>query len=316
MSALSAAVAFTASAETITWTGAAGNHKWETGGNWDLNRVPNVATDDIVIGPFDEPTVISNQTAYVIEKTLTVRKNAKVSSTTNYGAKPTIGKHGRLIVEDGGQYVFDPKGSVSNPSAGFTARGSVWIYPGALVENMGCTYAASGGFGSSWRLMGGTFKFTSGDWPFLNRVAVCGTDIWVGYLCPNDDVSAHVVDLISGSLKVEGHGWEGAGLWNTGNYPAGLSYVNFTKYSDAALVVKVNYTAANVYTTYFKGDKARVRYDDRCITQDEFNELFTARYLTPLAKSGYIAVAGGEKNRYLPGKQYRILRKGKAVVRA
>ena len=31
---------------------------------------------------------------------------------------------------------------------------------------------------------------------------------------------------------------------------------------------------------------------------------FTARYLTPLAKSGYIAVAGGEKNRYLPGKQY------------
>ena len=36
----------------------------------------------------------------------------------------------------------------------------------------------------------------------------------------------------------------------------------------------------------------------------------------PIAKSGYIAVAGGEKNRYLPGKQYRILRKGKAVVRA
>ena len=35
---------------------------------------------------------------------------------------------------------------------------------------------------------------------------------------------------------------------------------------------------------------------------------FTARYLTPLAKSGYIAVAGGEKNRYLPDKQYRILR--------
>ena len=43
---------------------------------------------------------------------------------------------------------------------------------------------------------------------------------------------------------------------------------------------------------------------------------FTARYLTPLAKSGYIAVAGGEKNRYLPSKQYRILRKGKAVIRA
>ena len=30
----------------------------------------------------------------------------------------------------------------------------------------------------------------------------------------------------------------------------------------------------------------------------------------PLAKSEYIAVAGGEKNRHLPSKQYRILRKG------
>ena len=43
---------------------------------------------------------------------------------------------------------------------------------------------------------------------------------------------------------------------------------------------------------------------------------FTARYLTPLAKSVYIAVAGGENNRYLPGKQYGILRKGKAVIYA
>ena len=32
------------------------------------------------------------------------------------------------------------------------------------------------------------------------------------------------------------------------------------------------------------------------------NHFFAARYLTPLAKSGYIAVAGDEKNRYLPGK--------------
>ena len=29
---------------------------------------------------------------------------------------------------------------------------------------------------------------------------------------------------------------------------------------------------------------------------------FTARDLTPLVKSGYIAVAGGEKNRYLPAR--------------
>ena len=37
---------------------------------------------------------------------------------------------------------------------------------------------------------------------------------------------------------------------------------------------------------------------------------------TPLAKAGYIAVEGGEKNRYSPDKRYKLLRKGKAVVRA
>ena len=50
--------------------------------------------------------------------------------------------------------------------------------------------------------------------------------------------------------------------------------------------------------------------DSRELSDDEL----LARYLTQLTKSGYIAVAGGEKNRYLPGKQYRILRKGKAVI--
>ena len=49
---------------------------------------------------------------------------------------------------------------------------------------------------------------------------------------------------------------------------------------------------------------------------DRGGAFFTARYLTPLAKSVYIAVAGGENNRYLPGKQYGILRKGKAVIYA
>ena len=46
---------------------------------------------------------------------------------------------------------------------------------------------------------------------------------------------------------------------------------------------------------------------------DEERTRFVER-LWRVAKSSGIAVAGGEKNRYLPGKQYRILRKGKAVV--
>jgi len=43
---------------------------------------------------------------------------------------------------------------------------------------------------------------------------------------------------------------------------------------------------------------------------------FTARYLTPLASAGYIAVEGGEKNRYSPDKRYKLLRRGKAVTNA
>ena len=48
---------------------------------------------------------------------------------------------------------------------------------------------------------------------------------------------------------------------------------------------------------------------------DEEKTRFVER-LWRVAKSSGIEVAGGEKNRYLPGKQYRILRKGKAVARA
>ena len=44
------------------------------------------------------------------------------------------------------------------------------------------------------------------------------------------------------------------------------------------------------------------------------SDFFTARYLTPLAKAGYIAVEGGERNRYAPDKRYKLLRKGKAVA--
>ena len=207
VSALCASVSFTSSAEVITWTGGAGDHKWETRANWDLGRVPNVATDDIVVGPFDELTVISNfdRTAYTIDKSLTVKKNAKMRWTTVYGLQQRVGDHGRLIVEEGGQYVLDPTEGVGTLNVGFSVRGSVWMYPGSLIENMKHAYSPNGGFGPSWRLMGGMLDLaSSGSWTFMHRVAICGTEIWSPYLQPEDDVSVHVLDLISGSLKVEG----------------------------------------------------------------------------------------------------------------
>ena len=43
---------------------------------------------------------------------------------------------------------------------------------------------------------------------------------------------------------------------------------------------------------------------------------FTARYLTPLAKDGYMAVVWGEGNRYRSDRKYRLFRKGEAAIRA
>ena len=43
-------------------------------------------------------------------------------------------------------------------------------------------------------------------------------------------------------------------------------------------------------------------------------DFFTAHDLMPMAKAGFIAVEGGEKNRYVPDKRYRLRRKEKAEV--
>ena len=40
---------FSASAETIVWTGAAGDYSWQTPGNWDPAQVPGAA-DDVWLG--------------------------------------------------------------------------------------------------------------------------------------------------------------------------------------------------------------------------------------------------------------------------
>ena len=56
---------------------------------------------------------------------------------------------------------------------------------------------------------------------------------------------------------------------------------------------------------------ATMSYNGRCV---HTGTIWESRFRAKTCEPGYIAVAGGEKNRYLPGKQYRILRKGKAVV--
>ena len=59
VSALCAGVAFTSLAETITWTGAAGDGLFWTAGNWDLNRAPVAASDDIALPASETPYTVT-----------------------------------------------------------------------------------------------------------------------------------------------------------------------------------------------------------------------------------------------------------------
>ena len=71
--------------------------------------------------------------------------------------------------------------------------------------------------------------------------------------------------------------------------------------------------AGNLHVRFDEGyPQSRRRVAKRCRGADVPDEGCLALLYT---LGVHIAVAGGEKNRYLPGKQYRILRKGKAVIR-
>lgn len=66
-------------ADTITWTGGAGDNLWGTAGNWSPNAVPN-QNDDVSVG--DNVTILANATT-ALPKTLTFGANSKLVANNN-----------------------------------------------------------------------------------------------------------------------------------------------------------------------------------------------------------------------------------------
>ena len=66
-------------ADTITWTGGAGDNLWGTAGNWSANAVPT-KNDDVSVG--DNVTISANATT-ALPKTLTFGTNSKLVANNN-----------------------------------------------------------------------------------------------------------------------------------------------------------------------------------------------------------------------------------------
>ena len=66
-------------ADTITWTGGAGDNLWGTAGNWSANAVPT-KNDDVSVG--DNVTIMANATI-ALPKTLTFGANSKLVANNN-----------------------------------------------------------------------------------------------------------------------------------------------------------------------------------------------------------------------------------------
>ena len=284
VSALCAAVAFTSIAEPITWTGEAGDGLWVTAGNWDLGRVPNAATDDIVIGPFDEPTIVTYESSAYLEfyGSLTLKKNATLSLLPRYG-EVNFHVGSKLTVENGGVYMMRKN---ERSTYNFEDGCTVVLDAGGLITDNGEEARIYAHADSTWKLKGGLFKLRPDDgnyrFFFKGRAAVAGSEILTGYLAPETTTEIHVLDLISGSVQTTGRGWDnGSCLWAS-EFASPGSYVNFPRYSSGKLIAKdKNWSAQNVFDYWFKGDdtKSRVRYNDTIFqTLEEFNEKMSVAY--------------------------------------
>ena len=277
VSALCAAVAFTSLAETITWTGAAGDGLMETARNWDLNRAPVAASDDIVLPASETPYTVTVKKTAVYNGTLTVGKNATIYFSHGW-SRSTVGEYGMLFLKSGATL---ETGGITDTCFGFD--------PGSrFAAEAGATYSTMGeGSSTPYSYMGPTWSFPGGDITFKNAAkglsfgGVCdiwGADVKVGFLSPYDATQPCILNLISGTMTNPGHGWENNCLWKAASYPG--SYINFPRYSAATYVLKSqNWTKETVFSTWFKGETARMRYDGQPFaSQEDFDARMTVTY--------------------------------------
>ncbi len=106
------ALALSASADTVTWTGTAGDFLWATVGNWDTGTVP-VLANDVVIG--------ASASAVQIPSGLTAQ-----------AAKFTLGSNGNAVLDVVGTLTMTNSVTVSSDSLGNTA--TVSAHDGGLFN--------------------------------------------------------------------------------------------------------------------------------------------------------------------------------------
>ncbi len=134
-----------ATADTRTWTGGAGDKKWESPGNWSGNKVPG-AGDDVVIPPDSGEITTNGQPKSV--KSLEVRDSPepedpeKPKGTHITGAKPGDS----VIINASGEIYVGARNTVTGCDGGkYSDGGNVYIKStGGNVTNRGTITGGNG----------------------------------------------------------------------------------------------------------------------------------------------------------------------------
>jgi hypothetical protein len=125
-------------AETITWTGSAGNDSWHAAGNWDLNRLP-AAGDDVVI-PAGDGAVTFDTGSTTINSLSSARAFTQNGGSLWISTVATL--EGPFTWTAGNLY--GP--GVVNANGGITLSGysQKWIRNWATVNNAGLAIYSNG----------------------------------------------------------------------------------------------------------------------------------------------------------------------------
>ena len=253
---LLATLAFSASAGTYTWTGAAGDGQYFTAGNWDYDGAPaanapgNAPADDIVMN--NAGTIEYNPGGdWMPSGTVTISGN---TTFVQINGNAWFLIRGDLVIRDGG--TFD-----TGTSERLRIAGSLTLDRGGVLLLRTTIFGDSNN--AALYLNGGTApcpgEFKIENLNFENR----GTAISGTLLSPQSDNT--VMTFHSGSLVCTSGSYEGL-------YCPGGSHINVAPGSTSTFTMPRS--AANIYSTYFSGDAPRIRYDGAPITQTEFEELF------------------------------------------
>ncbi len=270
-----------------TWNGGAG--VWGVPENWSAGSVPNIAAggDDVMISGVGSDVNYVAGGDWEPRTTVTIQDGASWTQTGG-AAWPFI--YGTLIVDNA---TFD-SGTIGQFRV--ASGGQVIIRNGAsfIVRKI----VGERGDSSVIAVEGGTY--TVGEDNYLPRSG----DIFAGGLVslPKELWIAHSFTVSGSVIETEILAGQSAGKVitltagrivcrsnNHTGYWTGGTYVDFTAGSKGMMTF-AGVTVDSVYSTYFSGAAARLRYDGAAIDQTTFNEMFDVAESTDYPGSVDIAL--------------------------